>query len=78
MVNFVREMSRVRKQKTFEELLDLHYGAEGSAKRNAFEEKALLFEISEMLKEARKQAGMTQEQLATKLGTKNLRHPDRL
>ena len=60
----------MRKQKTFEELLDIQYGAEGSPKRAAFEEKALLFEISEMLKEARKEAGMTQEQLATKLGTK--------
>jgi len=60
----------MRKQKTFEELLDLQYGAEGSPKRTAFEEKAMLFEMSEMLKEARKQAGMTQEQLATKLGTK--------
>lgn len=60
----------MRKQKTFEELLDLHYGTEGSAKRNEFEEKALLFEISEMLKETRKQAGMTQEQLAQKVGTK--------
>jgi ribosome-binding protein aMBF1 (putative translation factor) len=60
----------MRKQKTFEELLDIQYGTEGSPKRTAFEEKALLFEISEMLKDARKQAGMTQEQLALKMGTK--------
>jgi len=60
----------MKRQKTFEELLDLKYGELGSPKRNAFEEKALLFAVSEMLKEARKEAGVTQEQLATKLGTK--------
>jgi len=60
----------LRKQKTFEELLDIKYGELGSPKRNAFEEKAMIFAVSEMLKEARKAAGLTQEQLATKLGTK--------
>jgi len=60
----------MRKQKTFEELLDLKYGQPGSPKRDAFEEKALLFTVSEMLKEARREAGLTQEQLALKLGTK--------
>lgn len=60
----------LRKQKTFEELLDIKYGELGSPRRNAFEEKAMLFAVSEMLKEARKAAGLTQEQLATKLGTK--------
>lgn len=58
------------KQKTFEELLDKQYGVEGSAGRKSFEEKATLFTISDMLKEARKEAGLTQEQLAEKLGTK--------
>lgn len=58
------------KQKTFEELLDLSYGVPGTPDRIAFEEKALLFTVSEMLKDARKAAGMTQEELATKLGTK--------
>ncbi len=58
------------KQKSFEELLDLKYGVPGTPKRNAFEEKELLYSISEMIKQARKDAGMTQEVLATKLGTK--------
>jgi HTH-type transcriptional regulator/antitoxin HipB len=58
------------KEKTFEELLDQKYGLYGSPERIAFEGQALLFSVSEMLKEARKQAGLTQEQLADKVGTK--------
>jgi len=38
--------------------------------RDAFEERAQYFVISEMLKEARKEANLTQEQLAEKVGTK--------
>lgn len=60
----------MKKQKTFEELLDLQYGAPGTPERMAFEEKAWLFTITTLLKEARKEAGLTQEQLAQKLGTK--------
>lgn len=56
--------------KNFDELLDSKYGKTGPEKRDAFEEKAQYFVISEMLKEARKEANMTQEQLAEKVGTK--------
>jgi len=56
--------------KNFDELLDLKYGKTGAEKRDQFEEKAQYFVISEMLKEARKEANMTQEQLAEKVGTK--------
>lgn len=61
---------KIRNVKTFDELLDIKYGKIGSEKRNIFEEKAQYFVISEMLKEARKEANMTQEQLAEKVGTK--------
>jgi HTH-type transcriptional regulator/antitoxin HipB len=54
----------------FDELLDIKYGKVGAEKRDQFEEKAQYFVISEMLKEARKEANMTQEQLAEKVGTK--------
>ncbi|MEO6903990.1 MAG: helix-turn-helix domain-containing protein [Bacteroidia bacterium] len=54
----------------FEELLENKYGKIGSTKRDEFEEKAQYFVISVMLKEARKEANMTQDQLAEKLGTK--------
>jgi DNA-binding XRE family transcriptional regulator len=60
----------IRNAKNFEELLDLKYGKIGSEKRDNFEEKAQYFVISEMLKVARKEANMTQQQLAEKVGTK--------
>lgn len=60
----------IRNAKNFDELLDIKYGKVGTEKRDIFEEKAQYFVISEMLKEARKEANMTQEQLAEKIGTK--------
>ena len=56
--------------KDFDELLNKKYGEVGTKKRNDFEERAHMFIISEMLKEARKEAKITQEQLAIKAGTK--------
>lgn len=61
---------KIRNAKNFDELLDKKYGEIGSEKRDIFEEKAQYFVISEVLKEARKEANMTQEQLAEKVGTK--------
>ena len=55
---------------TFEEHLDNRYGEFGSLKRTEFEIKAKAFAIGEVLKEERKLAKMTQEQLAEKTGTK--------
>lgn len=60
----------IRNAKNFDELLDIEYGQIGTEKRDNFEEKAQYFVISEMLKEARREAKMTQEQLAIKVGTK--------
>ena len=56
--------------KTFDELIEREHGKIGSESRNAYEEKAQMFIISEMLKEARREANLTQEQLAEKAGTK--------
>jgi len=64
------EANKIRNAKNFDELLDIKYGKIGTQKRDEFEEKAQYFVISEMLKEARKDAKMTQEQLAEKVGTK--------
>lgn len=64
------DKEHIKKAKNFDELLDIKYGKIGSEKRDNFEEKAQYFVISEMLREARKEANMTQEQLAEKVGTK--------
>ena len=55
---------------TFDEHLDQRYGIIGSLKRTEFEIKAKAFAIGEILREARKEAQMTQEQLAQKTGTR--------
>jgi DNA-binding XRE family transcriptional regulator len=64
------DTNKIRNAKNFDELLDNKYGKIGTEKRDEFEEKAQYFVISEMLKDARKEAKMTQEQLAEKVGTK--------
>jgi len=68
--NKVMNKENIKNAKNFDELLDIKYGKIGSENRDKFEEKAQYFVISEMLKEARKEANMTQEQLAEKVGTK--------
>jgi DNA-binding XRE family transcriptional regulator len=61
---------QLKSVRSFDELLDVKYGKIGTPKRDQFEEKAQYFVISEMLKEARREAKMTQEELAQKVGTK--------
>ena len=56
--------------KTFDELIEFEHGTIGSETRNTYEENSQMFIISEMLKEARKEANLTQEQLAEKSGTR--------
>jgi len=56
--------------KTFDQLIELEHGKIGTESRNKYEEGAQMFIISEMLKSARKEAKLTQEQLAEKAGTK--------
>lgn len=55
---------------TFDEYLDQRYGRVGTEKRTEFEIKAKSFAIGEILREARKDAQMTQEELARKTGTR--------
>ena len=54
---------------TFNELIEKEHGKIGTESRNIYEEGAQMFIVSEMLKESRKSANMTQEQLAEKVGT---------
>jgi DNA-binding XRE family transcriptional regulator len=56
--------------KTFDELIKREHGEIGTESRNKYEQNAQMFILSEMLKEARREAKLTQEQLAEKAGTK--------
>ncbi len=55
---------------SFEQLIEVEHGIIGTESRNTYEENSQMFIISEMLKVARKEAKITQEQLAEKTGTK--------
>ena len=55
---------------TFEQHLDRHRGKKGTATRVKFDADSLAFRLGVMLKEARKEAKLTQEELAERTGTK--------
>lgn len=55
---------------SFEEHLDERYGKSSTTKRQEFEIKAKAFAIGELIKEERRRANLTQQQLADKTGTK--------
>ncbi len=59
----------LKNAKSFDELLHVKYGAIGTPKRDAYEKKANFYVVCQMLKEARKEANITQEELAAKIGT---------
>jgi len=63
-------MTKYKGIKTFDELIEREYGQIGTEARNEYEESAQMFIVSEMLKEARKNANMTQQELAERAGTK--------
>ena len=63
-------MDKYKNIKDFDQLIEVEHGEIGTNSRNKFEENAQMFIISEMLKTARKEANLTQEQLAEKTGTK--------
>ncbi len=55
---------------SFEEHLTKNRGAKGTATRAKYDADSLAFRLGVMLQQARKEAKMTQEQLAEKSGTK--------
>jgi len=55
---------------TINEHFNLKYGLKGEESRIKFEQKAENYFIAELLKEKRKEAKMTQEELANKLNVK--------
>lgn len=58
------------KVKTLDQLLEEQYGPKGTVKRDQYDAESLAFRLGIMLKEARKEANLTQEELAAKTGTK--------
>jgi HTH-type transcriptional regulator / antitoxin HipB len=55
---------------SFEDHLNKEYGKRGTLKRTEYQINATAFLIGEVIKEERRLAGMTQEQLADKIGAK--------
>lgn len=60
----------MEKIKTFEKLLEEKYGVKGSESRDRFDAESLAFRLGTMLREARIEAKLTQEELADRTGTK--------
>ena len=63
-------MKRVKNITTWEEHLEKRYGKIGTKTRTDFDIKAKAFAIGAVIKDERKLAKMTQEQLAQKTGTR--------
>ena len=63
-------MKNYKNINSFDQLVEVEHGKIGTESRNTYEENSQMFIISEMLKDARKEAKITQEQLAEKTGTK--------
>lgn len=60
----------IQKASTFEELLNAEYGVVGTPERDEYDRQSQEFRLAEILKEERKKAGLTQEELAERIGTK--------
>lgn len=54
---------------TLDEFTDKHYGKRGTPKREEFEAGYEDFKLGVLLQEARREKGLTQEELAEKVGT---------
>ncbi len=64
------KMEAIRRAQTFDQLLDAEYGPVGTVEREKFEADAAAFCLAETLKEERLRAGLTQQQLAERIGTR--------
>ena len=54
----------------YDDILNIQYGTPGTPERDRFDREAEAFILAERLKQERLNAGLTQEQLAAKIGTK--------
>jgi DNA-binding XRE family transcriptional regulator len=62
-------MSKKNNITTLDDFIDIHYGKNGSSKRDKFEKGYDAFKLGFMLQQARLKKGLTQEELAEKCGT---------
>ncbi len=60
---------KVKSLTSFEEHLDKKYGKRGTPSREQYEEKFEAFKIGVLIQEARKRKRLTQEELASRVGT---------
>jgi ribosome-binding protein aMBF1 (putative translation factor) len=65
-----KKKAAIMNSTTFDELLDVEYGKTETPERDQFEDEAQTFCLAECLKEERKKAGLTQKELAERIGTK--------
>lgn len=56
--------------RTLGELLNVEYGEPGTPEREAFDRETQAFCLAETLREERLRAGLTQQELANRIGTK--------
>lgn len=64
------EASVMKNTTNFEDILKVKYGQKGTPAREKYDAESLAFRLGVMLKEARQEAKITQEELAIKTGTK--------
>lgn len=62
-------MSKKSNMKTLDQFVEEHYGKKGTSKRDKFEKGYESFKIGLLIQQARRERGMTQEELAEKCGT---------
>ena len=64
------DTAKLQKMQTAEDYLSTKYGKRDSDSRKEFDAKAMAWYYAEILKDARKGAGITQQQLAERVGKK--------
>ena len=62
-------MKALNKLVPLEEFIDKHVGPLGTEKRSSFEQGYDAFKLGELIKSLRKEKGLTQDELAEKVGT---------
>lgn len=63
-------MDRIKQLPTVEEMFEEKYGKRGTFEREQFDARARAWYYAEVLRDARKSAGITQQQLADRIGKK--------